>query len=168
MNYIIPFLFLSVILYGYIKKVKIYDVFVEGAKEALPLVFSLIPYLSAIFLMLELSKASGLDGLICKILSPFLKLLSIPEELTPLLIIKPFSGGGSYAILTEIYKNYGVDSLTGITASAIFGSSETVFYISAVYYSKCKVKRLARPIIISLVASLISAIFTSLICRLLY
>ena len=94
--------------------------------------------------------------------------MGIPAEIAPLVILKPFSGGGSLALLSEIYQNYGVDSYVSLCASAVYGSSETTFYISAVYYSKSKEKRLIKPILISLISTFISIIFVCFICKLVH
>ena len=99
------------------------------------------------------------------LLSPMWSFLGIPPELGPLILIKPFSGSGSLAVLSEVYATHGADSYVGRCASVIFGSSETVFYVSAVYFSACKNKRLLLPIIISLIAALMSAILACLVCR---
>ena len=114
--------------------------------------------------MTELFEQSGLSLALNKILSPVWQLLGIPVELGELILIKPFSGSGSLAVLSEVYATHGADSNIARCASVIFGSSETVFYVSAVYFAGCKNKNLLLPIIISLVASLLSAILACLIC----
>ena len=91
--------------------------------------------------------------------------LGIPQELTKLVLIKPFSGSGSLAYLNEIIKNYGADSYVARCACVCFGSSETVFYISAVYFAGMKVKNLAMPILCVLVATLVSTVIACLVCR---
>ena len=94
-------------------------------------------------------------------------MLGIPKELTKLVLIKPFSGSGSLAVLTDIFTKYGVDSYLSRCACVIYGSSETVFYIAAVYFAGAKTKKLAVPIIISLIASFFSCVFACLICKIL-
>ena len=164
--YIIPILIILLLITCAIKKINAYDVFVDGAKKSIDLVLDIAPYLIAIFLTCELFEISGLDEIFVKFLSPVFSFLGIPKELIKLVIIKPFSGSGSLAILTEIIKNNGANSYISKCACAVFGSSETTFYISAVYYAKCKNKKATKGIIISLIATLISTILTCLICRL--
>ena len=163
--FIIPVLVLVLFVFARFKGVKVYDSFTEGVKGALPLAVSLFPYLAAIFAMTELFEKSGLSALLNSALSPVWNFLGIPEGVGRLILIKPFSGSGSLAVLSEVYSEYGPDSYVSRCASAIFGSSETVFYVSAVYFSSCKNKKFFMPVTVSLIASFISAIFACLLCR---
>ena len=166
-SYLIPILFILVIIYCKIKKVAIYDNFICGIKKALPLIKSIFPYLVGIFIMCELFTASGLNDKLVKFLSPVFSFFSIPTEIAPLVVIKPFSGNGSLALLSEIYTNYGVDSYISRCASVIYGGSETIFYLSSVYFCSCKHKKLYLPIIFSLIAFFCSCIFACFICKIL-
>ena len=165
MALIIPVVFIVVFAFAIYKKVKIYDEFSAGVKEAVNFTISLIPCLAAIFMMCELFEASGLADGLTKLLSPVFGVLGIPRELTKLVLIKPFSGSGSLAYLDEIIKNYGADSYIARCACVCFGSSETVFYISAVYFAGMKNKKLAMPIAVVLISPLVTTIFACLICR---
>ncbi len=163
--YLIPILFLIIFLLAIIKKVKPYDSFTLGAKSAIPFATSIFPYLVSIFVLTELFEASGLSAIFLKFLSPVFGLFGIPSELCKLVLIKPFSGSGSLALLSEIYTEYGVNSYLARCASVIYGSSETVFYVAAVYFAGAKTKKLTKPIIISLIASFFSCVFACLICK---
>ncbi len=163
-SYIIPIFLIAILILCAIKKIKIYDVFVEGAKEGVPLVISLLPYIVAVLLMSELFEVSGLSKIFIDFLTPIFNLLGVPKELIKLIIIKPFSGSGSLALLSEIIKAHGTSSYITICACTIYGSQETVFYISAVYFVKCKNKKVTKGILISLLATFISTI---LCCNLL-
>lgn len=163
--YIIPILILLLIAFSFIKKIKPYDAFTDGAKGAIDLTISVFPYLVGILLLSELFEISGLSNLLTRLLAPIFSFLGIPTELAKLVMIKPFSGSGSLAILTDIYSTYGVDSYISRCASCIYGSSETVFYVAAVYFAKAKNKKLFMPILISLIASFISCIVACLLCR---
>ncbi len=162
---IIPVLLIALLAYAAFKKVKIYDSFAVGAGKALPTVFSLFPYLVTIFIMTETFRISGVSDALISFLTPVFKFLDIPSEIAPLVILKPFSGGGSLAILTEILQKYGVDSYVSLCACAVYGSSETTFYISAVYFAGAKEKRLIKPITISLFSTFVSTVFACFICR---
>ncbi len=162
--YLIPILFLIIFLFAIFKKVKPYDTFTEGAKSAIPLAVSIFPYLVSIFVLTELFELSGLSDIFTNFLSPVFSFFGIPCELTKLVLIKPFSGSGSLALLSDIYTTYGVDSYLARAASVIYGSSETVFYIASVYFAGAKTKKLLTPIIISLVASFCSSVFACFIC----
>lgn len=162
---IIPLLFLLIFAYALFKKVKLYDTFGEGVKEAVPLVLSLFPYLAAILMLSELFEASGLSAALSNALAPCFRVLGIPPEITKLVLLKPFSGSGSTALLSEILSEYGADSYIGRCACVSYGSSETVFYISAVYFAGLKQKRLFKPVLISLIANFLTVIFGCFLCR---
>ena len=158
---IIPAIFIALFVYSSIKKVKVYDAFCLGVKT----VYTVFPYIATVIMMTELFSASGLSDKLSQNLSPVFKLIGIPEEITPLVLIKPFSGSGSLSVLSELLAEYGADSYIGRCASVVFGSSETVFYVSAVYYSEAKIKKTMKPIIISLTSSLIATVIACLLCR---
>lgn len=162
---IIPLIFILSFLYAKIKKVKIYDSFTEGAKGAIPLIISIFPYLAAVTMLSTLLSASGLESWLLKALSPLLRLLGIPEEIAPLLIVKPLSGNGSIAVISNILERYGVDSYISRCACVAYGSAETIFYISAVYFASVKRKKLSLAIIISLLAFLLSTVFACFLCK---
>lgn len=165
MIYIIPVIFLTVFVFAAVKKVKIYDEFSAGVKDAVNFTISLIPCLAAIFMMCAVFEKSGLSDALTGLLSPVFGFLGIPPELTKLVLIKPFSGSGSLAYLNNIITQYGADSYIARCACVCFGSSETVFYISAVYFAGLKVKKLAAPIVIVLISTLISTVLACLLCR---
>ena len=162
---VIPVLILALVIYSAVKHIKPYDAFAEGVAKALPLIKSIFPYLATILIMTELFEKSGLTNLLTGLLSPALSIFGIEKELIPLILIKPFSGSGSIAVLSNIYSKYGADGYISRCASVIFGSSETIFYISAVYFSKVKEKRLIKPILISLISTFISIVFACAICK---
>ncbi len=164
-SYILPLFIIGVFIYAWIKKVPIYQVFTAGVKSALELTYSLFPAILAVILMSELFKVSGLYDVFLKLLLPIFKFFGIPIELMELIILKPFSGSGSLALLNEIYKAYGTSGYIPLCASAIFGSSETIFYVTAIYYVKCKNKNAVKGIIISLTATFITTCFACFLCR---
>ena len=165
MVFIIPAVFIIVFIFAAVKKVKIYDEFSAGVGEAVKFTISLIPCLAAIFMMCELFEASGLADALCKFLSPAFGALGIPAELTKLVLIKPFSGSGSLAYLNEIIEAYGADSYVTRCACVCFGSSETVFYISAVYFAGTKNKKLALAVAAVLISTLLTTALACLICK---
>ena len=165
MALIIPVIFIAVFIFAAVKKVNIYESFTEGITEALKFTVFLLPCLAAVFMMCELFEVSNLSNMLTKWLSPVFGFLGIPPELTKLVLIKPFSGSGSLAYLNNIIETYGADSYIARCACVCFGSSETVFYISAVYFAGLKVKKLAVPIVCVLISTLVSTILACLICR---
>lgn len=164
-QYIIPLIFILIFTFSFVKKVKPYDTFISGAKTAIPFAFNIFPYLSAIFILTELFEISGLSDAISNILAPIFTFIGIPTELIKLILIKPFSGSGSLATLSQIFTQYGVDSYISRCACVIYGSSETVFYVAAVYFANAKTKKLTTPITISLIASFCSCIIACFLCK---
>ena len=164
-KYFIPLLFLIIFITASIKKVKPYDAFTEGAKSAVPFAVSVFPYLASIFVLTELFEASGLSDGLSRLVSPFFEFFGIPKELTKLVLIKPFSGSGSLAVVADIYTKYGVDSYLSRCASVIYGSSETVFYVAAVYFAGIKRKKLTIALLFALLSYLLSVVFCCFLCR---
>lgn len=162
---IVPVLLAALVLYGAKKKVRLYDSYVEGVKGAIPLAVSLFPYLVAIFALTELFEASGLSSLLARALAPAFRAIGIPGELSKLVLIKPFSGSGSLALLTDVFTRFGADSYIARCAAVVYGSSETVFYVSAVYFAGSKNKKLFLPVAISLISGLIGAAAGCALCR---
>lgn len=162
---IIPLLFLFSFLFALVKKVKVYDSFTEGVKGAIPLVISLFPYIAAVTMLTKLLDASGLSSKIADWLSPFFKAIGMPSEIAPLVLVKPLSGSGSIAVLTDILDKYGVDSYIARCACVAYGSSETIFYIGAVYFAGLKRKKLTLALVISLFSYLLSVVLCCFLCR---
>lgn len=165
MAFIIPAIFIIVLGCAAIKKVNVYSCFTSGIESALKFVLSLLPCLTAVFMMCALFEESGLSELMIKLTSPAFSFFGVPEELTKLILIKPLSGSGSLAYLTEILNEYGADSYIARCACVCYGSSETVFYISAVYFAGMKAKGLMKPIVISLFSALVATVLACALCK---
>ena len=165
MAFIIPAIFIIVLGCAAIKKVNVYSCFTSGIESALKFVLSLLPCLAAVFMMCALFEESGLSELMIKLTSPAFSFFGVPEELTKLILIKPLSGSGSLAYLTKILNEYGADSYIARCACVCYGSSETVFYISAVYFAGMKTKGLMKPIIISLFSALVATVLACALCQ---
>lgn len=164
-DYILPAIFLLVISYSVIKKRNTYEVFVRGAKNSIPLVVSIFPFIASILIAVALLRVSGITAFLAHILSPVFNFLGIPPELCELVLLRPFTGSGSYGILENIFTSYGVDSYISRCACVIMGCSETIFYVASVYISQTKVKKLFYAIPIALLCSLIGTIFACFLCK---
>ncbi len=162
---IIPLIFLLSFAFAAIRKVRVYDSFAEGVKGAIPLILSIFPYIAVISILSKLLEVSGLGAKIADFLSPVFHFTGIPEEIAPLLLVKPLSGGGSVAVLSEILERYGADSYISRCACVIYGASETIFYVGAVYFAGLKRKKLNVALIIAVLSFLASAIFACFLCR---
>lgn len=169
MNYIlallIPLIFLLSFLYAFLKKVPIYDSFTNGVKKAVPLIVSLFPYIAAVMMLSQVFEVSGLKNICADFLSPALSFLGIPKEIAPLILVKPLSGSGSIAVLADILSSYGVDSYIARCACVAYGSSETVFYIGAVYFANIKRKKLSLAVVIALFSYFASLIVCCSLCK---
>lgn len=164
-SYIIPALIVVLIVIALFKRQNVYECFVDGAKEALKLIGTVFPYIAAIFICIQLFRVSGLSDDLSRILAKPLAFFGIPAELAELLLLRPVSGNGCLALLETIFEKYGADSYIGKCAAVIMGSTETIFYIAAIYFSASHVKKLRSAIPISLMASFIGAIVACLLCR---
>lgn len=165
MSYIVPVIIISVFILGLIKKVPLFDTAIEGIREAIELTVSVLPYLIALFILIEIFRVSGLSALMADVLSTPLSYLGIPSEIVELLVLKPISGSGSMVALENIYKTYGADSYVGRVASVISASSDTIVYVTAVYFSTLEDKRSGAAVPISLVATLIGTVTACFIVR---
>ena len=161
--YIIPAFILFIFLYGFIKGVNTYQSFVKGAKDAIKLTIDILPFIATILIAMQLFAMSGLLDWLAYLTRPVFDWLGIPHELTPFIILKPFSGSGSIALFEQIVADHGPDSYITRVAAVIAGSSETIFYISAIYFSKTKIKNLAYAIPVALFCTFLAAIFGALV-----
>lgn len=166
-NYIIPVIFLAVFLYAFIKKIPLYSCFADGVRQSCKLVLNIFPYITAIFIAVELLNVSGISDLISNLLAPVFEFFQIPKELARLVILRPLSGNGSIAMLNEIYILYGADSYIARCGSVICGASETIFYITALYFSASKITKLRYAIPVSILSMWIGVIVGCALCRVL-
>lgn len=140
------------VLYAACRKVNVYKAFVEGAAEALPQLKSILPYLAAMLGAIELFRASGALSAVVEALRPAAEAMGVPPGITPLMVMRPFSGSASLAMLRDTLNEYGADSLTGRTACVIVGSTETVFYTTAVYFGAVGVTKTRHAIPAALIS----------------
>ncbi len=162
---LIPLLFLFSFVFALCRKVKVYDSFTEGIKGAIPLILSIFPYIAAVTMLTKLLDVSGLSDKISTWISPCFEWLGIPSEIAPLVFMKPLSGSGSIAVLTDILEKYGVDSYAARCACVAYGSSETIFYIGAVYFAGLKRKKLTLALLISIFSYLVSVVLCCFLCK---
>lgn len=163
--YILPVLFLLIFIYCIYKRINTYDHFVKGAKSAIKLVVDIFPFIAAILIAVALLRASGITNFLAQILSPIFNTLGIPTELCELVLLRPFTGSGSFGLLENIFTTYGADSYISRCACVIMGCSETIFYVATVYISQTKVKKLLYAIPVALVCSLVGTILGCLLCK---
>ncbi len=132
--WMLPTLVAMLILYGWVRGVRVYDSLVEGAKQGFQVAIRIIPYLVAILVVVGMFRASGGIDLIVVVISPFTAIIGLPAEALPMALLRPLTGAGAYGVMTETMQVYGADSLIGYMVSTFQGSTETTFYTLAVYY----------------------------------
>ena len=163
--YILPILFILLFLYCIYKRINTYDYFVKGAKGAIKLVVDIFPFIASIMIAVALLRVSGITTWLTQILSPIFNALGVPPELAELVLLRPFTGSGSYALLEDVIASYGADSYITRCACVIMGCSETIFYVATVYLSQTKVKKLLYAIPVALLCSIVGTILACLLCR---
>lgn len=167
-SYAIPTIFLIILAMGMYKEVKVYDVFVEGAKEGISTVLRIIPPLVGLMVAIGVFRASGALDLIVYAVKPITSFLKIPPETVPLVFLRPISGSASLALVSDILKTYGADSFIGRLASTFMGSTETIFYTLAVYFGSVGIKNIRFTLLAALIADFVSVIAAVWICTLVF
>ena len=165
-RYIIPLLLVGIPFYGLIiKKVKVYETFVVGAKDGFTIAIRIIPYLVAILVAIGMFRASGALDLLLNFLSPVLTFIGFPPENLPLALMSPLSGSGSLGLLTDLINQHGPDSLIAKIGATMFGSTETTFYVLAVYFGSVGIRKTRHALAAGLFADAVGVFSAVYICR---
>ncbi|MCX6149572.1 MAG: nucleoside recognition protein [Ignavibacteriales bacterium] len=164
----IPLIIFTFVTYGIFKKVKIYEKFIEGAKEGFNVAIRIIPYLVAMLVAIGIFRAGGAMDFLILLLRPATDLIGMPAEALPMALMRPLSGSGSLGIMAEIMKVHGTDSFIGILVSTFFGSSETTFYVLAVYFGSVSVVRTRHALAAGLLADIAGALGALFIVKMLF
>lgn len=164
----IPLLITVFIGYGAFKKVKVYEKFVEGAKEGFNVAVRIIPYLVAMLVAIGIFRAGGAMQWLIYVLSPVTDLIGMPTEALPMALMRPLSGSGSLGIMAEVISVHGVDTFIGILTSTFFGSSETTFYVLAVYFGSVNIKKTRHALPAGLLADIAGALGALFIVKMLF
>lgn len=167
-NYIIPTIVLFIVLYGILKKVNVYDVFVEGSKESFGMILNLFPSLLAMILGVNILTKSNLLNTILRLLSPVVEFLKIPLEIIPMVFMRPISGSSSLAILNDIFTTLGPDSVAAKIGSIIQGSTDTTFYILTLYFGCIGVKKIKYALWVGLIGDLIGIITSIVVAKIFF
>jgi spore maturation protein SpmA len=165
--WILPGLIGGMVLLGVVRKVKVYEVFITGAKDGFQMGITIIPYLVAILAAVGMFRASGGMQLIVDVISPVTSLIGLPAEALPLALLRPLSGSGAFALTAEVLETHGPDSYLGQLVSTMQGSTETTFYVLAVYFGSVGVVRLRHAVLAGLSADLAGVLGSILAVRLL-
>jgi spore maturation protein B len=164
----IPVLLVIIPLAGIVRKVKVYDEFIEGAREGFQVAVRIIPFLVGILVAIGMFRGSGAMDLLTSLLRPLAEATGFPSELVPLAILRSLTGSGSLAFTTDLVKTHGPDSLIGRMASTMYGSTETTFYVLAVYFGAVGIRRTRHAVPAALVGDLVGAIAAVAVCAWLF
>ncbi len=166
-QWIIPLVIFLIALIAYARRVPVYEVFVDGAKEGFDVAIMIIPYLVAILFAIAMFRAGGGERSFTWIMEKtgVPSLLGMPSSVIPLALIRPLSGGGARGVMLDIFHTHGPDSLDGFMASVIQGSTETTFYVLAVYFGSVGVRRMRHAVPACLTGDIIGIIASAIISR---
>lgn len=164
----IPAVIFSVTVAALIKKVNVYDAFVQGAQDGFATAIKTIPFLVAMFVAISVFRASGAMNLFTKLVSPITNTLGIPGEILPLGIMRPLSGSSALGITAELIKTYGPDSFIGRLASTLQGSTDTTFFVLTLYFGSVGITRYRYAVISGLSADITGFIVSVIICNMVF
>ena len=164
----IPVIIASLVTYGWVRQVAIYDSLVEGAKEGFQVALRIIPFLVAILVLIGMFRTSGALDVLVGFLTPLTALVGMPAEVLPLAVLRPFSGSGSFALAAEAMQAHGPDSLIGYMSGTFTGSTETTFYTLAVYYGAIGVRKTRHTVPACLTADITGILAATFIVNLLF
>ena len=164
----VPLLLSFFPLYAALRRIRVYEEFVEGAKEGFQIIIRIIPNLVAILVAIGMFRGAGGIDILTGWLKTPMAYVHFPPELLPMALIRPLSGSGSMGVFTEIVQHYGADNILSRTAGTIYGSTETTFYVLAVYFGAVSIKRARHAVPAGLVADTVAIIASVTVCKLMF
>lgn len=167
-DWVLPILMLSIVTFGFGRKVKVYESFVAAAKEGFQISVMIIPFLVAIIVAIGMFRASGAMEAVIGAIGPLTSRIGFPAEALPMAFIRPLSGSGALAVMIETMTAHGPDSFIGYLVSVLNGSSETTFYILAVYFGSVGVRALRHTLIACITADLVGVVMSAVVCHLFF
>lgn len=167
-SYALPVIILAILCIGLYREVKVYDIFVESAKEGITTVIKIMPSLVGLLVAIGAFRASGALDLLIFAFRPVTEFLGIPTEALPLIIMRPISGSASLALISDIMKVHGPDSFVGRVVSTMMGSTETTFYTLALYFGSVGIKKVRYTLVAAMIADISSVLISVWICTLVF
>lgn len=164
----IPFLFFIFLLVGWLRRIPVYEAFIQGAAEGFQIAVRIIPYLVAMFVAIKVFRASGAMDLFVQFFSPVLGVIGFPPEVLPLAIMRPLSGSSALGLAIELIQNHGPDSFIGRLASVMQGTTDTTFFVLTVYFGSVGIKRYRHAVHLGLLADLTGLFASLFICQLMF
>lgn len=166
MEFVMPAFACIIVVFGLIKRVPVFDIFLKGAKEGMQILYNIAPTIIGLVFAVDLLRSSGAIDAICNFIEPAADFLGFPKEIVPMVLLRPVSGSGSTALLTSLYEQCGPDSFAGRVASVLAGSSETTFYAIAMYFGCIKIKKIRHTLFAAIIADITAAVMSVLTVRL--
>ena len=164
----LPVIILLILTLGIIKKIPIYEVFTEGAKDGFKVSINIIPYLVAIIVAISMFRACGIIDMMETAFSEFLSAIHVPSDVLPLMIVRSLSGSAALGIFSDIANTLGPDDYATKLSAIMVGSSETTFYVLAVYFGAVGISKLRYALAVGLLADLIGIVAAVLVCNCLF
>jgi Uncharacterized membrane protein len=164
----IPFLLSFFPVFAATRRIKVYEEFVEGAKEGFGVILKIIPFLVTMLVGIGMFKGAGGIDLLTRLLTPILTPLHFPPDLLPLALMRPLSGSATLALLTDIIHRLGPDNIVSLMAATIYGSTETTFYVAAVYFGSVSIKQTRHAIPAGLLGDLAGVVASVIVCRVVF
>lgn len=172
MNFIslwaLPAIILLILTLGLVKRVPLYETFTDGAKDGFKVSVNIIPYLVAIIVAISMLRASGTIELVGQLLAPLLAKLNIPVDTIPVMIVRSLSGSAALGVFSDIANNLGPDDYATKLSAVMVGSSETTFYVLAVYFGAVGISKLRYALCVGLLADFIGIVAAVLVCSLMF
>lgn len=166
--WIIPLMILTALTWGIIKKVPVYETFIDGAKDGLKVSFEIVPYLIAIIVAVSMLRASGAIEIAQHLFSGILDWLKIPADVLPVMLIRSLSGSAVLGMFSDIANQFGPDSYASKLTAIMVGSSETTFYVLAVYFGSVGIKKFRHALLAGIFADIIGIIAAVAVARWLF
>lgn len=163
----VPAIFLLIVGYGLLRRVKVYESFVEGGKEGFDIFIKVLPYIVAILVAIGMFRVSGALDFLSETLAPLTLRIGMPPETLPVALMKPLSGSGSLGLVAEILQR-DPDSFTARVASTMFGSTDTTFYIIALYFGSVGIRRIRHALVVGLIADAAGLLAAVWVCHLVF
>lgn len=164
-DWAIPIVLLGIPIFGYVRGVRVYEAFVEGASEGVRIAARLVPFLIAMLVAVNVFRASGAMDIAAELLEPWLSVVGVPADLVPLAIVRPFSGSASLGIMSDILARFGPDSLLGLMASTAMGSTDTTFYIISIYLGVIGIGKARYAPLVGICGDVIGFLLSVWLCR---
>lgn len=165
MNFVMPVFAAVIVLFALIRRVPVFDVFLEGVREGAHTLLQIAPTLLGLVFAVSLLRASGAIEVLCRLMSPVAQAIGFPAEAVPMALLRPVSGGGSTALLVSVFEENGPDSFAGRVASVLAGSSETTFYAIAMYYGSVGVRKIRHTLLAAIAADLTAMVMSAILVQ---